>query len=121
MVSRKVSLACIGGSPPSPPGGYVPTYACLHPGGRGTRKIAAKKFPDTNTYPQKIPRVKMPDIQTGDLVKVENKHLEASHKLRSKNCWLVVETKVTYTGNLVALCIQGSRKEWISFGILEKV
>ena len=54
-------------------------------------------------------------------MKVENKHLEASHKLRSKNCWLVVETKVTYTGNLVALCIQGSRKEWISFGILEKV
>ena len=62
----------------------------------------------------------MPDIQTGDLVKVENKHLEASDKLRSKNCWLVVETKVAYQIDM-ALCIQGSRKEWISFGILEKV
>jgi hypothetical protein len=63
---------------------------------------------------------KMPDIQIGDLVKVNNEYIEANHKLRSNGCWLVVETKVTYKID-VALCIQGSRKEWISFGILEKV
>ena len=56
-------------------------------------------------------------IEVGDLVKVKNKYLEASHE--SKYCWLVVETKVTYKID-VALCIQGSRKEWISFGVLEK-
>ena len=69
------------GVPPLPPGGYVPIYACLHPGGRGTRKIAAKKFPDTNTYPQKTPVKNFPHLQPRTNTLFKNMHKSSSSPL----------------------------------------
>ena len=47
----------------------------------------------------------MPDIQAGDLVRVQSEYRE-SQDIATSGCWLVVETKLH-----VGLCVQGNKRK----------
>jgi hypothetical protein len=60
----------------------------------------------------------MPNIQTGDLVRVQKEYIEDQQT--NGRCWLVVETKTEF-GLHAALCVQGNRHRWFALGLLEKL
>ena len=60
----------------------------------------------------------MPDIQEGDLVRVQKEHIEAQQA--NGRCWLVVETKLHVWLN-AGLCVQGNKRKWFGLKLLEKV
>ena len=59
----------------------------------------------------------MPDIQAGDLVRVQKEHIEAQQA--NGRCWLVVET-ATHVWLHAGLCIQGNKRKWFALSLLEK-
>ena len=61
----------------------------------------------------------MPDIQEGDLVRVQSEYREFQDGATS-GCWLVVETKLHVWLN-AGLCVQGNKRKWFGLKLLEKV
>ena len=53
----------------------------------------------------------MPDIQAGDLVRVQSEYRELQDGATS-GCWLVVETKLHVWLN-AGLCVQGNKRKWL--------
>jgi len=60
----------------------------------------------------------MPDIQAGDLVRVQKEHIEAQQA--NGRCWLVMKTE-THVWLEAALCVQGNRHRWFAISLLEKL
>lgn len=60
----------------------------------------------------------MPDIQIGDLVRVQSEY--RTIYVHDDRCWLVVETAKLAKVE-AALCAQGNRHRWFAISLLEKL
>ena len=102
----------MGGTPPLPPRRVCPLEGGLSPGAARYIHNTAPKFPESKT-----PGKKMQDIQTGDLVKYNDKTVGHA----DKGVWLVVSLDPAQPFGELATLQRGSEKRLCHISYLIKI